>query len=63
MSTQLHSVAEAARRLSCGRTHVYDLIAAGRLKAVNIGLGRVQTRISEAELERFLGRNQVGRAS
>lgn len=47
-------VTEVAERLSCGRTHVYELIAAGKLAAVNIGIGRSQTRIREDDLEAYI---------
>lgn len=41
----------AASRLSCGRSTVYELIAAGRLESIRIGRSR---RIPVAALERFI---------
>jgi len=51
---RLLSVAEAAVYLSCSRQHLYDLIAAGKLRAIDIGIGRSQTRVRRAELEAFI---------
>jgi excisionase family DNA binding protein len=50
------SVANAAKHLDCGRTHVYDLIAAGELRSFDAGIGRVMTRIPVAELEKYMER-------
>ena len=44
---------EAARRLSVGRTTLYDLLARGELRSVSLGRCR---RISVAELEAFVER-------
>lgn len=53
MNAQLLSIPEVAERLSCSPRHVYNLIAAGRLATVDIGMGRVKTRVPEAELGRY----------
>jgi excisionase family DNA binding protein len=47
-------VAEAAERLGCSRWHIYDLIAKGQLAAVDIGIGRAQTRVREDELTAYI---------
>ena len=54
--TQLLSVTEAAERLACSRGHVYNLVAAGALQAVEIKASgsRPKTRIREDELEAFI---------
>jgi excisionase family DNA binding protein len=44
---------EAARRLSVGRTTLYELLARGELRSVSLGRCR---RISVAELEAFVER-------
>lgn len=57
--TQLLSITEAAARLSCSRGHVYGLIAAGHLAAVEIKATgtRSKTRVREADLEAFIDRH------
>ncbi|WP_418063936.1 helix-turn-helix domain-containing protein [Pimelobacter simplex] len=53
------SVTEAARVLSCSRGHVYNLIAAGELSAVDIGIeGRSKTRVFANELEAYIQRKR-----
>jgi len=49
-------VSEVATRLACSRQHVYDLIADGVLAAVDIGMGRAQTRVREDELAAYIDR-------
>jgi excisionase family DNA binding protein len=44
---------EAARRLSIGRTKVYELMAAGELRSVKIGSSR---RVSATALADFVAR-------
>jgi len=55
----LITVDEAARRLSIGRSHIYEQMQRGRLRSVHIGRSR---RILERDLEDFieqlLGGNQ-----
>lgn len=58
---RLFRIPEAAELLSCSTDHVYDLIAAGRLSAVDIGIGRSQSRITETELARYIAANTHGR--
>lgn len=54
----LLSITEAARLLSCSRGHVYNLIAAGELSAVDIGIGgRAKTRVLPAELQAYVQRH------
>ena len=51
-------VPEVAQRLGLSRSTVYELMAAGRLRAVRIG---VAVRIPTAELERFVRELATGR--
>lgn len=57
--SQLLSVTEAAERLACSRGHVYGLIAAGSLRAVEIKAKgtRSKTRVREDDLEAFIDAN------
>ena len=58
----LHSVREVAKMLGgCSPMHVYRLIAAGELRAVDIatpGAGRPKTRIRSDDLDEFITRNE-----
>lgn len=49
---ELITVAEAMRRLSLGRTKVYELLADGHLQSVKIGRSR---RILLRSVEAFVG--------
>jgi excisionase family DNA binding protein len=66
-SVTLHSVTEAAAEiLGCSEMHVYRLIAAGELTAVDIatpGAGRSKTRIRSDDLADYIDRKTRGRAS
>lgn len=55
---RLISVPEAAARLSCSRAHVYDLISAGLIKRHNISLKGSKTRVSEADLDRYIRQSE-----
>lgn len=56
--SQLLSVTRAAEVLDCSRGHVYGLIAAGKLSAVEIHTtGRPKTRVYASEVEAFIARN------
>jgi excisionase family DNA binding protein len=50
-SELLITVAEAARRLSVGRSHLYLLLQRGSLRSIHIGRSR---RIAVRDLERFV---------
>lgn len=54
--TQLMSITKAAERLDCSRGHVYNLIAAGQLRAVEIKISgpRPKTRVRSEDLEAFI---------
>jgi excisionase family DNA binding protein len=55
--TQLLSITEAAAQLSCSRGHIYNLIAAGALAAVEIstpGSHRSKTRVRATDLEAYI---------
>ena len=54
---QLLSITTAAERLACSRGHVYNLIACGQLRAVEIkvdGSTRSKTRIRAEDLDTFI---------
>lgn len=52
---RLLTIPETAERLGCSRKHVYNLISAGLIKPADISLGpRSKTRISDAELDRYI---------
>jgi len=58
-SDTLLSVIAVAERLSCSRTHVYRLIAAGELPIIDIatpGSIYAKTRIRESDLAAYLDR-------
>lgn len=55
MSTQLHTIPQTAQRLGISRTSVYDLIAAGQLRVVDVGTGRSpRTRVRDDDLQAFI---------
>ncbi|VXB34118.1 helix-turn-helix domain-containing protein [Nocardioides sp. AX2bis] len=54
---ELLTVTDAAARLSCSRGHVYNLVALGQLRAVEIaiaGAKRPKTRIRAEDLTAFV---------
>lgn len=51
MSRLLNSITETQRQLDMGRSTVYELMAAGKLKAVKVGR---RTYFTQDELERFV---------
>lgn len=64
MSTRFLSVPHVAEVLDCSRGHVYDLIAKGYLKTVDIGLGtRPKTRITAESLDTYITSLQAAAAS
>jgi excisionase family DNA binding protein len=66
---RLHPVKEAAQILGCSDMHVYRLIAAGDLSAVNIampgatGARKSKTRIRSDELAAYIERKTRSRSS
>lgn len=65
MAEVLYPVAEVAKLWRVSRDHVYDLIAAGKLRVVNVAEGRAKTRIPESALAEYVQRNsrRAGRAA
>lgn len=57
--TKLLSVIEVARQLDCSRGHIYGLIAAGKLRAVEIAATgtKPKTRIRAEDVEAFINAN------
>jgi excisionase family DNA binding protein len=64
---KLHPIPETAELLGgCSEMHVYRLIAAGELTAVDIatpGAGRSKTRIRSDDLADYIKRNTSGRTA
>lgn len=60
---ELLPVAEVAQRWRCSKNHVYDLIAKGELRAVNLGTGRAKTRIPASAASEFIARHTSERAA
>lgn len=58
---QLLSITEAALRLGCSRGHVYDLINAGRIDTVHIGIGKSKARVRECDLAEFIAASTTPR--
>lgn len=58
-STRLLSVSAVAEQLDCSAGHIYNLIAVGKLSAVQItAMGRrPKTRVLASEVENFITRN------
>jgi len=56
---RLLSMPSVAERLDCSRTHVYGLIAAGKLRAVEIKASgtKPKTRVLEEDLDAFIEAN------
>lgn len=62
----LRTVPGAAEFLGCSEMHVYRLIAAGELRAVDIaspGAGRTKTRIRSDDLAAYIDRKTRGRTA
>ena len=56
-ASSLYTIPEAAERLRCSEMHVYRLIAAGALRAVDIavpGARRSKTRIRDDDLAAYI---------
>jgi len=58
MSRQLpevmHTVADLATAWRCSKNYIYDLIASGALRSVNLASGRAKTRIPESAVAEFV---------
>lgn len=50
-------VSEVAKLWRCTPQHVYNLIAMGRLRVVDLGMGRAKTRVPESALAEYISRN------
>ena len=56
-AVQLLTIPEAGERLRCSESHVYRLIAVGKLRAIDVaqpGARKPKTRISEADLAAYI---------
>ncbi len=52
-----HTIPEACRRLSIGKTTLYQLMTTGDIKAIKVG---TRTLIPETELQRFIESRLAG---
>lgn len=52
---------QAADRLGCSRVHIYDLIAAKKLRRFNISAksGATKTRVSDTDLDHYIASIEV----
>lgn len=57
----LYPVTEVAEMWRCSDDQIYRLIAAGRLRSVDIGIGAAKTRIPESALAEFVAKNKNAR--
>lgn len=59
MDRQIFTAQQVAEKLEVSCQHIYELIAEGRLEAVNVSIGDVQPRwrISLESIERFKREN------
>lgn len=55
---KLLTLEEAADRIGCSRTHIYDLIAAGKLRRFHIsaktGARKPKTRVADVDVDAFI---------
>jgi excisionase family DNA binding protein len=51
---KLISVKDASEKIGCSRGHVYNLIAAGKLRRYDIALKGTRTRLSEEDVDRYI---------
>lgn len=58
---KLISVPEAAARIGCSRGHIYNLLAAGRLKRHDIALKGTKTRLSDEDVDRYIRESEIPR--
>jgi excisionase family DNA binding protein len=56
----LYTAQEAAERLRCGKTNVYDLMESGELAVTRTGAGRKGLRIRGSDLLAFLDARKEG---
>jgi excisionase family DNA binding protein len=54
VKVNLITVPEAAKRLACSRSHVYDLVAAGKLRRYNVSLKGTKLRLSDEDVDRYI---------
>jgi excisionase family DNA binding protein len=61
----LLTIPQAARRLGCSRTHIYDLIAAGRLRRFNVSAktGATKTRVADTDVDAYIAAAEMPLAS
>lgn len=59
---RLFRIPEVAEHLACSRTHVYELLAAGLIRSVDIAVGpRSQVRIREDDLAAYVAQKTTKR--
>jgi excisionase family DNA binding protein len=69
IADELYPVSELATMWRCSPGHIYDLIARGELRHIQLGTGRAKTRIPASAAAEFVarrsskGRSSKGRAA
>lgn len=58
---KLISVPKAAEMIDCSRGHVYNLLAAGKLRRHDIALKGTKIRLSEEDVERYIRESEIPR--
>lgn len=58
---RLITVPDAAKLIGCSRGHIYNLLAAGKLKRHDIALKGTKTRLSDEDVERFIRESEIPR--
>lgn len=48
-----HPVAHLAEKWHCSKNHVYDLIAKGELRSIQLGLGKAKTRVPQSAVDEY----------
>lgn len=60
---KLISLTDAAKRLGCSRSHVYNLVGAGKLTAHNVALKGTKLRVAEDDVDRYIKSTVIPRAA
>lgn len=58
MAEALYPVAAVAALWGVSRQHIYNLIAAGKLRSIQLGSGRPKTRIPESAIAAYVRRGE-----
>jgi excisionase family DNA binding protein len=55
----LLTVPQAAERIGCSRAHIYNLVAAGKLKRFDIAIKGSKVRLSADDVSRYIAASEV----